>query len=65
METYKFELIHADKAQQITHVVSSRFKALLISSVVDSFLEFTVGCGFDKKAVLNVLQARIEEEASV
>jgi hypothetical protein len=65
METYKFELIHADNAQQITHVVSSKFKALLLSSVVDSFVEFAVECGFDKKAVLNVLQARIDEEAAV
>lgn len=61
METYKFELIRADASQQITDVMSSRFKAMMPASVVDNFCDFMVGCGFDKKALYAAMQMRIDE----
>ena len=62
METYKFELIRADASQQITDVMSSRFKAVVPASVVDNFCDFMVGCGVDKKALYEAMQMRIDAE---
>jgi hypothetical protein len=62
METYKFQLIRADEAQQITHVVSTKFQALTVLSLLREFVDFMAGCGFDRGAVLRCMQDLIDDE---
>lgn len=62
METYKFELVRADEAQQITHVVTTKFQALTVLSLLREFVDFMAGCGFDRGAVLRGMQDLIDEE---
>lgn len=62
METYKFELVRADEAQQITHVVTTKFQALTILVLLREFVDFMAGCGFDRGAVLRCMQDLADEE---
>ncbi len=61
MENYKFELIRADEAQQITYAVTNRFEAITTDQLLDGFVDFAAGCGFAREALLNSMQRRIEE----
>ena len=61
MENYKFELIRADEAQQITYIVTNRFEALMADQLLDGFVDFAAGCGFAREALLSSMQRRIEE----
>lgn len=62
MDNYKFELIRADDAQQITYSMTSKFQALLAEELVGAFVDFAAGCGFYKKSLYDAMQARIDEE---
>lgn len=60
MEMYKFELIRADESQQIEHVVTHKFRALLASSVVADFVDFMLGCGFAREAVVAAFAEHVD-----
>lgn len=62
MDNYKFELIRADKSQQITFSLTTKFEAYTATQLIDGFVDFVSGCGFDKHAVMGAMQARIDEE---
>jgi hypothetical protein len=64
VDTYKFELIRADKSQQITHCVSNKFKASTADQLLECFLDFTAGCGFQKNLLYDAMRARIDKELS-
>lgn len=62
MDNYKFELIRADESQQITFSVSTKFEAYTAVQLIDAFVDFVSGCGFDKHGVMRAMEARIDEE---
>ena len=62
MDNYKFELIRADEAQQITYSMINKFQANFADELVDAFLDFAAGCGFYKKSLYEAMRARIDEE---
>ena len=62
MDNYKFELIRADEAQQITYSMTNKFKALVANELVRAFVDFAAGCGFYKKSLYDAMQACIDEE---
>jgi hypothetical protein len=62
MDNYKFELIRADEAQQITYSMINKFQANFAEELVEAFVDFASGCGFYKKSLYQAMQRRIDEE---
>jgi hypothetical protein len=49
MDNFKFELIRANKAQEIMYCMNTKFQAATVQGLVDAFLEFAAGCGYKKE----------------
>jgi hypothetical protein len=56
MERFKFEMIRANEADEITYSVSTKFTALLADEIVSAFVDFVSGCGFSKEAIIDAFE---------
>ena len=51
MDHFKFELIRASAAQEITHSRSTKFAAVTASELVEAFADFALGCGYQRESL--------------
>jgi hypothetical protein len=49
MDNFKFELIRANKAQEIMYCTNAKFQAATAQGLVDAFVDFASGCGYHKE----------------
>jgi hypothetical protein len=49
MDHFKFELIRASAAQEITHSRSTKFAAVTATELVDAFINFALGCEYGRE----------------
>jgi len=49
MDHFKFELIRASAAQEITHSRSAKFAAVTATELVDAFINFALGCDYERE----------------
>jgi hypothetical protein len=49
MDHFKFELIRASAAQEITHSRSAKFAADSAAELVDAFINFALGCDYERE----------------
>jgi hypothetical protein len=51
MDHFKFELIRASAAQEITHSRSAKFAAVTATELVEAFADFALGCGYQRESL--------------
>jgi hypothetical protein len=51
MDHFKFELIRASAAQEITHSRSTKFAAVTATELVEAFADFALGCGYQRESL--------------
>ena len=56
MERFKFEMIRANEAEEITYSVSTKFTALVAAEVVSAFVDFVSGCGFSRETIVGAFE---------
>jgi hypothetical protein len=62
MDHFKFELIRASAAQEITHSRSTKFAAVTATELVDAFIDFALGCGYYRESLVEVFAEYIDDE---
>ena len=62
MDNFKFELIRANKAQEITYCMNTKFQAVTAQGLVDAFVDFASGCGYQKEDLKEAFEVHIEED---
>jgi hypothetical protein len=62
MDHFKFELIRASAAQEITHSRSTKFAAVTASELVDAFIDFALGCGYYRESLVEAFAEYIDDE---
>ena len=62
MDHFKFELIRASAAQEITHSRSAKFAAMTATELVDAFIDFTLGCGYYRESLVEAFEEYIDDE---
>jgi hypothetical protein len=62
MDHFKFELIRASAAQEITHSRSTKFAAVTATELVDAFIDFALGCGYDRESLVETFAEYIDDE---
>jgi len=63
MDKYKFELIRASQAEEITHSVSVKFEVLTAQELLEAFVDFARGCGFYGASVITAMERFIDENS--
>jgi hypothetical protein len=58
MDHFKFELIRASAAQEITHSRSAKFAAVTATELVEAFADFALGCGYQRESLADALAAQ-------
>jgi hypothetical protein len=61
MDHFKFELIRASAAQEITHSRSTKFAAVTAVELVDAFIDFALGCGYERDVLTDAFAAYIDD----
>jgi hypothetical protein len=62
MDNFKFELIRANKAQEIMYCMNTKFQAATAQGLVDAFVDFASGCGYQKEDLKEAFEVHIEED---
>lgn len=62
MDNFKFELIRANKAQEIMYSTNAKFQAATAQGLVDAFVDFVSGCGYQKEALLEAFEVHTEKD---
>jgi len=62
MDHFKFELIRASAAQEITHSRSTKFAAVTATELVDAFIDFALGCGYYRESLAEAFAEYIYDE---
>ena len=57
MDHFKFELIRASAAQEITHSRSTKFAAVTATELVEAFADFALGCGYQRESLADAFAA--------
>jgi hypothetical protein len=61
MDKYKFELIRASEAEEITHSVSVKFEALTATELLEAFVDFARGCGFYGISITTAMERFLDD----
>lgn len=62
MDTFKFELIRANAAQEIIYCMNTKFLAATAGDLVAAFVDFASGCGYQKKSLIEAFEVLAEED---
>jgi hypothetical protein len=62
MDNFKFELIRANKAQEIMYCMNTKFQAVTAQGLVDAFVDFALGCGYPKGDLKDAFELHTEED---
>jgi hypothetical protein len=62
MDHFKFELIRASAAQEITHSRSTKFAAVTASELVEAFADFALGCGYQRESLAEAFAEFTDDE---
>jgi hypothetical protein len=62
MDNFKFELIRANAAQEIMYCMNAKFQAATAQGLVDAFVDFASGCGYQKEDLKDAFELHIEED---
>jgi hypothetical protein len=57
MDHFKFELIKASAAQEIMHSKSAKFTSITAQELVNSFVDFASGCGYQRESLVEAFGA--------
>jgi hypothetical protein len=61
MDHFKFELIRASAAQEITHSRSAKFAAVTATELVDAFINFALGCDYEREELADAFAEFIDD----
>jgi hypothetical protein len=61
MDHFKFELIRASAAQEITHSRSAKFAAVNATDLVDAFINFALGCDYEREELAEAFAEFIDD----
>ena len=61
MDHFKFELIRASAAQEITHSRSAKFAAVTATELVDAFINFALGCEYEREELADAFAEFIDD----
>jgi hypothetical protein len=61
MDHFKFELIRASAAQEITHSRSAKFAAVTAAELVDAFINFALGCEYGREELADAFAEFIDD----
>ena len=61
MDHFKFELIRASAAQEITHSRSAKFAAVTATDLVDAFINFALGCEYGREELAEAFAEFIDD----
>ena len=61
MDHFKFELIRASAAQEITHSRSAKFAAVTATELVDAFINFALGCEYGREELADAFAEFIDD----
>jgi hypothetical protein len=56
MDNFKFELIRANKSQEIMYSTNAKFQAATAQGLVDAFVDFASGCGYHKEDLVKAFE---------
>ncbi len=62
MDNFKFELIRANAAQEIMYCMNTKFQAVNAQALVDAFVDFASGCGYQKEHLIEAFEVHTEED---
>jgi hypothetical protein len=62
MDHFKFELIRASAAQEITHSRSTKFAAVTAAELVEAFADFALGCGYQRESLADAFAEFTDDE---
>lgn len=62
MDNFKFELIRANAAQEIMYCMNAKFQAVTAQALVDAFVDFASGCGYQKESLTEAFEVHTEED---
>ena len=61
MDHFKFELIRASAAQEITHSRSAKFATESAAELVDAFINFALGCEYEREELADAFAKSIAD----